>query len=70
MSIEEICLQLPRAEQLRLMETLWSALHQGHDEIESPEWHQQELQITAEQLSAGQMEVWDWERAKKHIAKS
>ncbi len=67
MSVEELVLQLPRLEKLRLMETLWSDLNRGGDELDSPEWHETALRETEKRVVSGQEQVLDWEDAKRRI---
>jgi hypothetical protein len=68
-SIAEIR-QLPRAEKLRLMESLWAELSHDERELASPAWHEAELAATAQRLAAGQEPVLDWEAARAALHKS
>lgn len=67
MSVEELVLQLPRLEKLRLMETLWSDLNRGGDELDSPDWHAAALRETEERLLSGEERVLDWDDTKRRI---
>jgi hypothetical protein len=61
--------KLPRAEKLRLMETLWEELSRSEDELESPAWHAGELAETERRLAEGKEQMLDWEAAKKELRK-
>jgi hypothetical protein len=64
--IEAAVDQLPQAEKLRLMETLWVGLSRG-EEWASPAWHGDVLAETERRLAEGGEEVLDWEQAKKRL---
>jgi len=68
MTIEAVR-KLPRAEKLRLMETLWEELSRSEGEFESPAWHADELAQTERRLAEGKEQVLDWEEAKKKLRK-
>lgn len=68
MTIEAVR-KLPRAEKLRLMETLWEELSRSESELESPAWHVKELAETEQRLAQGGEQVLDWETAKKELRK-
>jgi hypothetical protein len=63
MSLLEIQ-QMPRAEKLRLMETLWIELSRDEGEFESPAWHGLALAETAQRYAEGKEQALDWEQAK------
>ncbi|MBI5770439.1 MAG: addiction module protein [Verrucomicrobia bacterium] len=65
MSIAELS-QLPPTEKLKIIETLWSDLA-AEDSFESPAWHNEELRKTEADLTAGRVEILDWEDAKKEL---
>ncbi len=67
MSVEELALDLPRLEKLRLMESLWKDLSNEPDQLESPAWHGQALKDTEGRLARGEEEVVDWEVAKVRL---
>ena len=56
MTIEAVR-KLPRAEKLRLMETLWEELSRSEGEFESPAWHADELAQTERRLAEGKEQV-------------
>ncbi len=66
MSIAELR-QLPRAEKLKIVETLWSDLVGDQEFFESPAWHEEALRQTEEDFIAGRLEILDWETAKKEL---
>lgn len=68
MSIAELR-KLPRDEKLKIIETLWSDLAADEESFASPGWHADELRKTEAQLAAGEVEVLDWEDAKKELRK-
>lgn len=61
--------KLPPNEKLKIIETLWADLATDDESFPSPAWHQEELQKTESQLAAGQIEVLDWDDAKKELRK-
>ena len=67
MSVEEMAMQLPRADKLRLMEALWSDLSRSEGEFESPSWHESALRETEQRLASGEEKSADWEDAKRRL---
>lgn len=65
--IEAATNQLPRAEKLRLMETLWEGLSRKDEEVVSPAWHGDALAETERHLAEGREQVLDWDRAKAEL---
>ena len=67
MSVQELAMQLPRAEKLRLMEALWDDL--GHDgiEMDSPDWHEAVLRETEHRVASGEETPVAWDAAKRHL---
>ena len=66
--IEAAADQLPHAEKLRLMETLWDELSRGRGpELVSPAWHAEALAETERRLADGLEEVLDWQRVKADL---
>ena len=63
-------LQLPRIEKIRLMESLWTALSQQGEEIDSPQWHEVVLRQTEQRVAVGKEEAVDWDDAKRRIRRS
>ena len=59
--------QMPRQEKLKLMETLWADLSRDEAELESPAWHADALQETAERRARGEEAVLDWDQAKAKL---
>jgi hypothetical protein len=60
---------LSREEKLRVMEAIWEDLSKEGQEIESPAWHQEALQETAQRLKSGDEKTVDWHAAKKELRK-
>jgi len=67
MSVEELVMQLPRAEKLRLMESLWADLSKSDGAIDSPAWHETVLRETDERVRSGTETILDWEEAKRRM---
>ena len=67
MTITEQVLQLPKDEKLKVMEALWSDLSSPAEEFISPEWHGQVLEKTREKFDRGEIEILDWEDAKRQL---
>mgnify|MGYP001636540398 CR=1 FL=1 len=55
-------------EKLATMEQIWDDLCQ-HQNVKSPDWHQDVLQIREKNRLAGQEEPLDWQQAKLEIRK-
>ena len=55
-------------EKLATMEQIWDDLCQ-HQNVNTPEWHQDVLQIREKNRLAGQEEPVDWQQAKLEIRK-
>jgi putative addiction module component (TIGR02574 family) len=68
MSLAELR-QLPPNEKLKIIETLWADLAADDAAFSSPAWHEEELRKTEAGLAAGQIEVLDWEDAKRELRK-
>jgi putative addiction module component (TIGR02574 family) len=59
---------MPVAERLKLMETLWDSLcAQPASEIESPSWHGEVLAERMRRLDSGEDGVSSWKEAKERI---
>jgi hypothetical protein len=65
--IEAAADQLPHAEKLRLMETLWGELSRREAGYESPAWHADALAETERRVAEGREEVLDWNRTKAEL---
>jgi putative addiction module component (TIGR02574 family) len=59
--------KLPTSEKMKIIETLWSDIAADEEAFESPSWHQDELLKTEADFAAGQIEILDWEDAKKEL---
>ena len=59
--------QMPRAEKLKLMETLWADLSRDEVKVESPAWHADALRETSELRAHGGEATLDWEKAKDKL---
>ncbi|MFZ4682022.1 MAG: addiction module protein [Terrimicrobiaceae bacterium] len=68
MSIAELH-KLPSHEKLKIIEALWGDLVSEDVAFASPAWHEDELLKTEADFAAGQVEIVDWEDAKKELRK-
>jgi putative addiction module component (TIGR02574 family) len=60
--------EMPVAERLKLMETLWESLcAQPGAEIESPGWHGEVLAERTRRIDSGEETVSSWKEAKARI---
>ncbi len=64
MSIEELH-KLSAVEKLKIIEALWGDLVGDEDNLSSPSWHETELMKTEKKFLSGDIEVLDWQQAKK-----
>ena len=55
-------------EKIQVMEYLWKDLCATAGSALSPNWHQEVLFAREAALQAGDMEIMDWEAAKKKIS--
>ena len=58
--------KMSRVEKIRLMEDLWEDLN-GDCEVESPDWHEDELRETERLIADGIEKKMDWNTAKKEL---
>lgn len=65
MTLEEQVMSLPKAEKLKLMESLWSDLSRDPEEFDPPEWHHEELEKAEQSLCEGKENFLDWEESKR-----
>ncbi len=56
--------ELPKQEKLRMMELLWADLTSSSEDLDSPRWHEKELNATAERLANGEEAPIDFVEAK------
>jgi len=66
MSIAELH-KLSAVEKLKIIEALWGDLVGDEDNLPSPSWHETELIKTEKKLLSGDIEVLDWQQAKKDL---
>ena len=66
MSIEELH-KLSSVEKLKIIEALWGDLARDEDNLSSPSWHETELIETEKEFLSGDIEVLDWQQAKKEL---
>ncbi|MCF8028090.1 MAG: addiction module protein [Desulfobacteraceae bacterium] len=61
--------KLTRKEKLRVMEALWDDLLKDEPGLESPGWHQEELQEAETRFETGAEKSIDWQDVKKELRK-
>jgi len=61
--------QMTVSEKLHVIETVWADLVRDEKQIESPEWHFQELHDREQRLQAGTEKTLDWDAAKEELRK-
>jgi len=54
-------------EKVQTMEAIWQSLSANPDAIESPAWHEEELQVREAQIALGEAKFVGWEKAKAEI---
>ena len=54
-------------EKLKIIEMLWADLAADADSWASPAWHVEKLRKTEAAFAAGEVEVLDWQAAKKEL---
>lgn len=59
--------QLSSKEKLQIIEALWGDLAGDESRLPSPSWHETELKATEDKLLTGEVEVLDWQQAKKEL---
>ncbi len=67
-------LELPLAtmtvsEKLHVIETVWEDLARDEKQVESPDWHFQELRDREKRMQGGTEKVLDWDAAKAELRK-
>lgn len=58
---------MPLDQKLRLMEELWDDIRSHEEELESPEWHREELEATQKRFDAGLEKPIPWDEAKRKL---
>ncbi|MDI1279651.1 addiction module protein [Methylobacter sp.] len=66
MSIAELH-KLSAVEKLKIIEALWEDLVSDEDNLFSLSWHETELMGTEKKIFSGDIEVLDWQQAKKEL---
>jgi Putative addiction module component len=69
MTVELPLDQMTVEEKLHTMETLWSDLCRGEQNIPVPQWHKDLLAERERLVREGKAHFTDWETAKKNISK-
>ncbi|MGZ4956168.1 MAG: addiction module protein [Methylobacter sp.] len=66
MSIAELH-KLSAVEKLKIIEALWEDLANDENNLPSPAWHETELIETEKKFLSGDVEILDWQQAKKEL---
>ena len=61
--------QMTVSEKLLVIETVWEDLARNEKQVESPDWHFQELNVREQRVQAGTEKILDWETAKAELHK-
>jgi len=59
--------QLSSKEKLQIIEALWGDLVGDESSFPDLSWHETELKATEDKLLAGEVDVLDWQQAKKEL---
>ena len=59
--------KMTREEKLHMMEMLWIDLSRHEEEIISPNWHKDVLELREKEIKSNQEKFKDWESAKKEL---
>jgi hypothetical protein len=59
--------QLSSKEKLQIIEALWDDLVGDESSLPDLSWHETELKATEDKLLAGEVDVLDWQQAKKEL---
>jgi len=73
MSVAEIKEELARltnAERIELSMWLWDLVESKDGEIQSPDWHAEELKRREEEIASGKAKFIPWEEAKDRILRA
>jgi len=66
-SLELPLAEMTAREKLRAIEMIWESLARNERQVNSPEWHFDELKTREQRRKAGKEKVLDWEDAKKEL---
>ncbi|MCX7099881.1 MAG: addiction module protein [Methylococcales bacterium] len=58
---------LPAIEKLIIIEALWGDLVADEGNLTPPPWHENELKETEDNFLLGNIEIVDWQAAKKEL---
>lgn len=59
--------KLSAVEKLRIIEVLWGDLAGDEDSLPNLAWHETELIETENKFLSGDVEILDWQQAKKEL---
>ena len=59
--------EMSAEEKLQTMEALWQSLSADPAAVESPAWHEKELQERERNIESGESKFGEWEKAKAEI---
>lgn len=58
---------LSRTDKIRIIEQLWDELSQSPEEVKSPSWHGEALQVAEHAVENGEAAFEDWNQAKDRL---
>lgn len=67
MSVEIPLDTLSVSEKVRLLERVWDSLCSRSGDVQSPDWHQEVLEMRKRRLEEGQATVAPWSEAKARL---
>jgi hypothetical protein len=59
--------QMPLSDKLAMLEALWEEISSEPDQVEIPQWHKDILDERLMAAERGEVEIIDWEIAKKQV---
>jgi hypothetical protein len=59
--------KLPPVEKLKIIGTLWSDLVSDEDSFPQLPWHEAELKVIEDKFETGNIEILDWQQAKREL---
>ena len=59
--------QMPLSDKLAMLEALWEEISSEPDQVEIPQWHKYILDERLMAAERGEVEIIDWEIAKKQV---
>jgi hypothetical protein len=67
MTVQSDIRQMPLSDKLAMLEALWEEISSEPDQVEIPQWHKDILDERLMAAERGEVELIDWEIAKKQV---